>query len=136
LVAVLAQDAFMFDCNAHLLPTEVTVTLAGQRKILELHWNPMLNEQDEVSRLMLVVRDLSRMRELQQQAEQQQHELQLLSEILAAGESRFTAFMDASEQQLTVCRQLLESSQSVIADDAQTILYRQLHTLKRSEERR
>ena len=130
LMAVLEQDAFMFDCNAHLLPTEVTVTLAGQRKILELHWNPMLNEQDEVSRLMLVVRDLSRMRELQQQAEQHQHELQLLSEILAAGESRFTAFMDASEQQLTVCRQLLESNQSVIPDDAQTILYRQLHTLK------
>ena len=130
LMAVLEQDAFMFDCNAHLLPTEVTVTLAGQRKILELHWNPMLNEQDEVSRLMLVVRDLSRMRELQQQADQQQHELQILSEILAAGESRFTAFMDASEQQLAVCRQLLDSTQDVIADEAQTILYRQLHTIK------
>ncbi len=130
LMAIIEQDAFMFDCNAHLLPTEMAVNLNGRVKILELHWNPMLNEQDEVSRLMLVVRDISQMRQLQQMAEQQAHELQLLGEILAAGEARFTPFMDHSTAQLQSCQRLLEQAAEPLEEQTQTALYRHLHTIK------
>lgn len=129
LMAILGQDALMFDCNAHLLPTELVLELAGRHKVVELHWNPMLDEQEEVSRLMLVVRDISQMRALQQQAEQQRHELQLLGDILAAGQQRFTAFMESSTSQLQLCQQLVLGSDQP-DPQGRDLLYRHLHTIK------
>lgn len=141
LMAILDQDELMYECNAHLLPGELTARFHSEPKQLELHWRPMLDEQGLVSRLMLVVRDVSAMRALQAQAARQQRELQLLGEILLTGETRFTDFMSGSVQQLEACRRSLaalasDAAADVAADTTEgaeshlAAAYRAAHTIK------
>lgn len=133
LMAILDQDELMYDCNSHLLPTELRCAFNERKKILELHWSPVTDAHGQVSRLMLVVRDVSEMRQLQQQAAVQQRELQLLGEILTATEQRFRQFMQGSEILLSDCKQLLGHWRSDDVEDANDMLaalYRNLHTIK------
>lgn len=133
LMAILDQEEWMYDCNAHLLPVELTAVFEGQRKILELHWSPLSNASGLVERLMLVVRDVTRMRQLQQQAEQHQRELRLLGDILGAGERRFLRFMQGSEAALDDCRRMLahwHNEGVVDTHELLSALYRHLHTVK------
>ncbi len=132
LTAVPDQDELTFELKAHLLPSEIEVSLADKKKLLELHWSPVIDENDQVARIMLVVRDVTQMRELQRQAAQQKHELQLLGEILSAGEKNFLGFIEASKAYLDVCREaLFKATQSDgFGEEFLSVCYRSLHTIK------
>lgn len=133
LMAVLDQDELMYTCNAHLLPTELNCTFGGRSKVLELHWSPVTDADGQVARLMLVVRDVSQMRQLQQQAAVQQRELQLLGEILSVKERRFSQFMHGSAISLSHSKQILECWRTEEVEDTSDMLaalYRHLHTVK------
>src|SRR5690606_25882646 len=133
LAAMLGQDELMYECNAHLLPQELKAELGGKAKILELHWSPMSNSDGVVERVMLVVRDITHMRKLQQQAVAQQRELQVLGEILNAGHQRFSSFMRDSERSLAECWRMLEhchKNNNQDQRDMVSAMFRQWHTLK------
>lgn len=133
LAAMLGQDELMYECNSHLLPHELHAEFAGKAKILELHWSPMSNNDSVVERVMLVVRDITQMRKLQQQAVRQQRELQVLGEILNAGQKRFSSFMRDSERSLAECWKILEHSYKNGNNDQSGMvaaMFRQWHTLK------
>ncbi len=132
LTAVPDQDELTFELNAHLLPSEIEVSFTERKKLLELHWSPVIDENDQVARVMLVVRDVTQMRELQRQAAQQKRELQLLGEILSAGETNFIGFVDASRAYLDVCRDrvLRADASTGIDHEFLSACYRSLHTIK------
>ena len=130
LMAVLEQDVLLYECNAHFLPRELSVTLAGEARLLELHWRPLLDADDCVERLMLVVRDITQMRALQQQADQQQREMQMLDEILGVSASRFLAFIDQAEAVLSALQGTLAEQPAELAALWQAMAFRDLHTLK------
>lgn len=130
LMAVLEQDVLLYDCNAHHLPAEITLDFDGERKLLELHWRPLVDDDDCVERLMLVVRDITQIRALQLKADEQQREMRLLEEILAVTPSRFVDFIQQSCD--CVAALLLQVSSWVYANhegEWQTA-YRDLHTIK------
>ncbi len=132
LSAIPDQDELTFELNAHLLPSEVEVAFSDRKKLLELHWSPVFDENDQVARVMLVVRDVTQMRELQRQAAQQKRELQLLGEILSAGEKNFMGFVEATNAYLSACKDRIESAEtsSPTGDDFFDACYRALHTIK------
>lgn len=130
LMAVLEQDVLLYECNAHYLPTELRVDLRGGSKLLELHWQPLLDADDCVERLMLVVRDITQMRALQAQADEQQRELQLLEEILAVAPARFSAFLQQSSQSIDALLQAVQDWQPESHQPEWLAAYRDLHTIK------
>ncbi|MFN3582096.1 MAG: Hpt domain-containing protein, partial [Pseudomonas sp.] len=130
LMAVLEQDVLLYECNAHYLPTELRVDLGGDSKLLELHWRPLLDADDCVERLMLVVRDITEMRALQVQADEQQRELQLLEEILAVAPTRFAAFLQQSSQCIEAMLSAVQHWQSAADQEEWLTAYRDVHTIK------
>lgn len=124
--AILGQDLLMYECNAHLLPAELQASLGGQQKRLELHWRPLLDADERVERLMLVLRDVTRLTQLQEQSSRQQRELQLLNEILLCGQARFSEFMQQAREGLQGLLEQLDGQPGWQPDAA----YRLLHTLK------
>ncbi|WP_156492457.1 GAF domain-containing protein, partial [Oleiphilus sp. HI0080] len=51
--AIVGEDSMMFEFNSHCLVNEMTVAFDdGREKILELDWDPIVNEEDVVERLM------------------------------------------------------------------------------------
>jgi two-component system chemotaxis sensor kinase CheA len=132
LYSILEQDAFMYDFNCHALPTEMTYTAGENRKILELHWNPVLDDDQCICRIMLVVRDITQMRQLQQQAQQQQRELTITGQILATGALRFLDFIQGSGHLIEKNRATVELAETpdTLAPEELSLLYRNLHTIK------
>ncbi|SDT90529.1 ATP-binding protein [Halopseudomonas salegens] len=130
LMAVLEQDALLYECNAHYLPTELRVDFPAESKLLELHWRPLLDADECVERLMLVVRDVTRMRALQAQADEQQRELQLLEEILGVAPDRFAAFLQQSSQCIAALLQTVPGWQPEDNQPKWLAAYRDVHTIK------
>lgn len=126
LSASIGQDALMFECNAHLLPDHLQARLGGQSKRFELHWRPLLDSDGQVERMLLVLRDVTRLHQLQQQAASQQRELQLLGEILGCGEPRFVGFLQQAQNGVESLQAQLDKGEALQIDST----YRLLHTLK------
>jgi len=130
LEAIIGEDMMMFDCNGHILAREYSMTMGNDHhKILELDWNPISNEDDEVEKLMVTVRDVTELRGLQAEAEKQKTELDTIGQILSVSQKKFLGFLKSANDFVVENRSLIESSNekdlSVIAT-----LFRNMHTIK------
>lgn len=128
--ACLGEDGINFVFNEHLLPTEVEKRLAdGQVKVLDLSWSAITDERDTIVRLMLCVRDVTQLRELAAEADEQRRSLEIIGEILAVGEEKFHRFMDSAHGFVHENEHIIR--QSTEADDAAiAALFRNMHTIK------
>lgn len=132
--ACIGEDRMNFDFNAHLLPTEIRwqPDAGSATKILELCWEPMVDEQDTIQRLLLTLRDITDMRALAQAAAQQARELTMISEILALPAAKFSGFLAQTIPDLERMHSLLAQAQaeSTPSQSLVTHLFRLMHTVK------
>ena len=128
--AIVGEDSMMYEFNSHCLVNEMNVVFEdGREKILELDWDPIVNADDIVERLMITVRDVTEIRALEEAAKGQQRELELIGEVLAIDAGKFSEFLRGSKQFMAACEQAIknnsEKSADVIAE-----LFRNMHTVK------
>lgn len=102
--------------NSHHFPKEIKY-----RDILfDLDWIPLFDQQKNMERMMVVMRDVSSLRSLENQSKQKEWDLKRLEAVLSAGVSKFSAFQKNALETL--------DSLSGIQDRKTTL--RSLHTLK------
>ncbi|HKU00069.1 MAG TPA: ATP-binding protein [Paraburkholderia sp.] len=128
--ACLGEDDVNFAFNQHLLVNEVTRTMPdGRKKVLDLSWSAITDENDVVVRLMLCVRDVTELRELAAEAGEQKRRLQMIGEILAVSEEKFHRFVQSSKGFIHENERIIR--QHDCADtDAVAALFRNMHTVK------
>lgn len=128
--AIVGEDSMMYEFNSHCLVTEMTIAFDGGReKILELDWDPIVNSDDVVERLMITVRDVTEIRALELAAKGQQRELELIGEVLAIDPAKFSEFLRGSKQFMAACQQAIKNN-SEKSDDVIAELFRNMHTVK------
>ena len=128
--AIVGEDEMMYEFNSHCLLTEMTIKVEGDReKILELDWDPITNEDDEVDKLMVTVRDVTELKALEAEAEGQKQELAIIGEILAVDAAKFSDFIKTSEDFISECRGIIEATPEKDLD-AIANLFRCMHTVK------
>lgn len=128
--AIVGEDEMMYDFNSHCLMTEMNIRMDDDReKILELDWDPIISEEGEVDKLMVTVRDVTELKALEAEAEEQKRELAIIGEILAVDASKFADFIGTSEDFLAECRQLIEANDEKDLDIIAN-LFRSMHTVK------
>jgi len=128
--AIVGEDEMMYDFNSHCLLTEMVIKFEDEReKILELDWDPIVSEDDEVDKLMVTVRDVTELKALEAEAEGQKQELAIIGEILAVDASKFSDFINTSEGFLAQCRTDIEATNDKDADVIAN-LFRNMHTVK------
>ncbi|WP_035055263.1 HAMP domain-containing protein [Andreprevotia chitinilytica] len=126
----IGEDAMNFDFNAHLLVGEVEKRMPdGRVKILDLNWSPITDDNDTVVRLMLCVRDVTELRKLALEANEQKHELEMIGEILAVSQEKFHEFIVSAltfidENEIVLHRHIEPDA------DALAQLFRNMHTIK------
>ncbi|MET1114604.1 MAG: ATP-binding protein [Comamonas sp.] len=134
LSSCLGEDAMNFAFNSHLLPTEIQRRCAdGSRKILDLSWAPITDEDDTVMRLLLCVRDVTELRRLALAADAQRRELAIMGEILAMEPAKFERFVAGSQRYLEENAQAVRSTDaadSAALAPAVDLLFRNMHTIK------
>jgi two-component system chemotaxis sensor kinase CheA len=128
--ACIGEDRMNFEFNSHLLVSEVSKTMPdGRIKFLELSWSPICSENDIVEKIMVCVRDVTELRQLEAEAEVQKRELQMIGQILAVNQEKFHEFIDSARAFVAENEALLQ-----VADDKSpelvTQLFRNMHTIK------
>jgi len=63
--ACVGEDVMNFEFNQHLLINEIEKEMpSGLKKVLDLNWAPVVNENDVVEQILLCVRDVTELRKL------------------------------------------------------------------------
>lgn len=128
--ACIGEDLMNFEFNQHLMVGEIEKRMAdGRVKILDLSWSPIVDENDTIVRLMLCVRDVTELRQLAAEANEQKRELEIIGEILAVSQDKFHEFITSSikfiDENEHVIRHNNEASAFAVAK-----LFRNMHTIK------
>ncbi|MBP0597422.1 HAMP domain-containing protein [Herbaspirillum sp. LeCh32-8] len=128
--ACIGEDVMNFAFNEHLMVGEVEKTLAGGvKKILDLSWSPITDDNDMVIRLMLCVRDVTELRQLAAEANEQKRELEMIGEILAVAPAKFAEFISSARRFLEENEQIVHQNPEATAF-AIAKLFRNMHTIK------
>jgi len=126
---VTGEDELAFDSNAHCLPNQLVMHTERGDKILELDWNPIVDEKDIIEKILVCIRDVTRLRALEKEAAQNRQELAMLGQILAVDQAHFGRFISQTETILQTCAQILDDSRLEKSKKVRE-LYINLHTLK------
>ena len=127
---LLGSDEMMFAFNQHLLATEFTIKLTedSEQKILEIDWDPIIND-GIIHKIMVTVRDVTRLRAMQAEAEEQKRELNILGQIIRIPPSKFDAFIKSARSLIAKNEALLqgktEKDLTIVGD-----LFVNMHTIK------
>jgi putative methionine-R-sulfoxide reductase with GAF domain/CHASE3 domain sensor protein/HPt (histidine-containing phosphotransfer) domain-containing protein len=128
--SIIGEDSMMYEFNSHLLVKELAIALPDKPlKQIELDWDPIIDDQDVVTKLMVTVRDVTALKVLQAEAEGQKQELMIIGEILSVDTDKFSDFIAGSADLVGKCRTIIEGTEqrdlSKLAE-----LFRNIHTVK------
>ena len=133
--SVIGEDEMQYEFNAHLLPTEFDKTMAdGRVKSLALSWSPITDDGGTIDKLMLCVRDVTELKVLAAAAGKQKRELDIIGQILAISQEKFSGFMDGTMEFLAENKKIIEEVGATPngGPNAETVtqLFRNMHTIK------
>lgn len=123
LASSLNEDALQFEANRSNLPREADY---GDRSI-EIEWSYVTDLNDRISRILVVLRDVTEMKGLRNENLKRQKEIVMLVAITNVSERHFSLFIQATSSYITEIKQLLEKNQSKpIINEC----FRNMHTIK------
>jgi HPt (histidine-containing phosphotransfer) domain-containing protein len=128
--ACVGEDAMNFEFNSHLLVSDFNKTMPdGRVKSLALSWSPICDAHDTVEKLMVCVRDVTELKRLELAASEQKRELDIIGEILAISQEKFSDFIDSALKFVEDNRHIVGST-SAKNLEAVNLLFRNMHTIK------
>jgi two-component system chemotaxis sensor kinase CheA len=128
--ACVGEDAMNFEFNQHLLVNEIEKEMpGGLKKVLDLNWAPVVNENEVVEQILLCVRDVTELRKLSAEAEGQKRELEIIGEILGVSQEKFHDFITSSITYIDEIENTIRANPDG-SDDAINAMFRNMHTIK------
>jgi signal transduction histidine kinase len=125
---IIGEDSLAFDLNQSALPTELKRNGPQGVQIFELDWSPVI-AGSRIEKLLLVIRDVTEIKRLRLEAEDQAAELKLIADIINVPKERFGGLMTATDRLIEANRDILVRLDQLDAGSVDR-LYRNLHTVK------
>ena len=130
IAACIGEDLMNFDFNSHLLVGEINKAMPdGRVKCLDLSWSPICDDDGQVEKIMLCVRDVTELRQLAAEAEHQKRELEMIGQILKVNQEKFSEFVISARKFVADNETLLNGAHHYDAELV-TQLFRNMHTIK------
>jgi PAS domain S-box-containing protein len=129
-LATFGSEDFQWDLMADLLPRRIVRT--KQRRdgdevtILKVDYCPLRDAQGLMDKLMVVVEDVTKIEHLEQEKRIGERRTQILEELAKNRPEDLRTFLASAYEQLRESREMLTRPDN----DSQTVMFRQLHTLK------
>lgn len=128
--ACVGEDVMNFEFNQHLLVNEVEKEMpSGTKKVLDLNWAPVVNENDVVDQILLCVRDVTELRQLSAEAEEQKRELEIIGEILGVKQEKFHEFIASTITYIDEIENTIRANPDG-GENAINAMFRNMHTIK------
>lgn len=123
-------ESWLADTNAdHLIREYQRTNAVGEIQCLEVDWNFICDDQDLVDRVLVVVRDVTALRRLQQTAAERGQEADVVTQIIETGVDSFHEFADLARTFIEENAAALARSQP-LTEALLISSFRNLHTLK------
>ena len=104
---------------------------AGSQKILELQWNPVISPNGIVDRILLVLRDVTHLRELTALADQGRRNLTMIGELLGSDADLCGRYLDAAAADLqAIVALILGTGAESSSTTTLKLMFIKLHTIK------
>jgi HPt (histidine-containing phosphotransfer) domain-containing protein len=135
LVACLGEESIAFDLNQALLPHELSFRIDDQERVFEIDWSPVLDAQGRIEKMLVCLRDVTEVRLLRDQTQQNEEDMRIMHELLNIPEDRFKAFLKRMNDHLGESRTLvqsLEANRPVDRKEAIRQIFMNIHTVKGS----
>jgi HPt (histidine-containing phosphotransfer) domain-containing protein len=129
IMSALGDSSLNFEVNHDLLVKELLFSLPQGSKILELEWNPICDDEDRVEKILVTLRDVTEIRELERQREQQQRELEAIGKVLKVPSDKFSNFLATCEDFMGSCAKTLESERTLNMKSINKV-FMNIHTMK------
>lgn len=128
--ACIGEDVMNFEFNQHLLVNEIEKEMPdGKKKVLDLNWAPVTNENDDVEQILLCVRDVTELRKLSEEAAVQKRELEVIGEILKVSQEKFHDFITSSITRINEIENIIRDNPDG-GEEAINLMFRNMHTIK------
>ena len=128
--AIVGEEPMMFEMNSHLLAREMRIAgHNGAQKVVQMDWNPIVNDAGAVEKVLLITQDVTHLRELEESSAHQREELLILSKITQTSVGRFNDFVETSARFMAENRRLLSES-GIPEPGTVSALFRNMHTIK------
>jgi HPt (histidine-containing phosphotransfer) domain-containing protein len=125
---IVGEDKINFDFNQYLLPNEYSIDIGYKKKILSLDWNPIIAD-NIITKLMVSVRDVTQLRQMENAAREQKRQLDIVSQLLNLSAEKYLNFEESTTRYLQANRKAIQScshhDKNVVA-----LLFRNMHTIK------
>ena len=126
----LGEYEMNFHLNGHLFVKEFErLQEDGENRILEADWNPIVNDADDVEKIMVTLRDVTELRQLELEMGAQRRRLQIIGQILAVSRASFESFAKSSSEFVLANRAIIGDG-ATPSSELVTELFRNVHTIK------
>jgi PAS domain S-box-containing protein len=129
-LATFGSEDFQWDLMADLLPRRIVRTKrqhqGGEVTILKVDYCPLRDAQGLMDKLMVVAEDVTKIERLEQEKRIGERRTQILEELAKNRPEDLRTFLASAYEQLRESREMLTRPDN----DSQTVMFRQLHTLK------
>ena len=133
---IIGEKPINFVINQHFLLKSVEKNFKNNRKKdLDISWNVITDQKGIVDKLLISVRDVTKLKKLELEAEERRIELLMIGELLECGLSKAIAFFEKATVMAKSALVALESLTDDFKENMQTInlfdkILRNLHTIK------
>ncbi|MBF0442911.1 MAG: hypothetical protein HQK54_13475, partial [Oligoflexales bacterium] len=127
----LGFNFIIFESNFHHLAREFIIKGDGyeqEEKIIEIDWAPIIDDNEEIERILVVLRDVTQVRKYKAVFQQQEEELGIISELLNSSKASFHSFMNTVTQLFAENRKIIKGSDESSANIERMFI--NLHTIK------
>ena len=129
--ATMEESILNFEVNESLLPQEASYTINNVQKVIQMDWKPVVDESDEVEKIIVTLKDVTQLKILEQDSAAKDRELTLIGEILGVSVKQFSTFMDSAVKFIQDNIRLLTLNRNLTTDTLK-IIFINLHTIKGS----
>ncbi len=128
LFTIIGEDEINFDFNKYLLLNEYDIEIDHKKKYLSLDWSP-ITAGNIVSKLMVSVRDVTQLRQMESAAREQKRQLDIVSQLLNLSAEKYLGFEESAIRYVQENRKAIQSC-STNDNDIVSLLFRNMHTIK------
>lgn len=121
---ILSEDKINYMFNRHILPKEFVKDLGSAEIVCEVDWLPIVNENEVVEEMLVVMRDVTELRELRKVQAAIAQERDMINHIVELGADQFFTFYDE------LCRKIEMIKGTLLAERDDRQIARLLHTDK------
>ena len=126
--AIVGEDEMNYEFNKSLLIDEYDIKINGKTKFIALDWNPILSD-GVVNKLMVSVRDVTRLKEMETESLGQKRELDIISQLLNVSSEKVLGFEESASRYIHENYEAIEAAVSR-NEDTIALLFRNMHTIK------